>query len=91
LGNIATLMDVQEILKMVNLYTKPASNWENCYKSFYTTGGSNLTHPLEQFDSFDGISNEDLFAVYLETLRDQDPDLPWIEKECEKRGLLGRC
>lgn len=46
-------------------------------------------HPLDRFDSFEGISNEELASVYYEALRESDLDLPWLEKEMQRRGLLG--
>ena len=50
-----------------------------------------MTNPLEKFDAFEVISNIDLTGAYYEAVRDNDPDRELLEKEMEKRGLLGRC
>lgn len=46
---------------------------------------------LDKFDSFEFVSNTDLEDAYYQCVRENDPDLIWLEKEMEKRGLLGRC
>ncbi len=50
-----------------------------------------MTNPLEHFDSFDFVSNQDLESTYYEAVRDNDPDRELLEKEMCRRGLLGRC
>jgi hypothetical protein len=46
---------------------------------------------LSQFDAFDNVPSADLEEAYYQCVRENDPDLIYLEKEMVRRGLLGSC